>query len=95
MIERTTVRLPKELLARAKRKAAAEGRTLTSLIEDGLRAMLAEGGKPKKAPTRRVVLPVSSATGGLRPGIDPDKLATIAQEMDDLEYIERLKQGFK
>ena len=94
MIERTTVRLPKELLARAKRKAAAEGRTLTSLIEDGLRAILAEHVKPKKA-ARRVVLPVSSATGGLMPGIDPNKLATIAQEMEDLEYIERLKNGFK
>jgi hypothetical protein len=91
MIERTTVRLPKELLARAKRKAAAEGRTLTSLIGDGLRAVLAEGAKPKKTSTRRVVLPVSSATGGLRPGIDPNKLATIVQEMEDLEYVERMK----
>ena len=35
MIERTTVRLPKDLLDHARRKAAAEGRTLTSLIEDG------------------------------------------------------------
>ena len=37
MIERTTVRLPRELLARAKRKAVAERRTVTSLIEEGLR----------------------------------------------------------
>ena len=37
MSERTTVRLPPELLRRAKRKAAAERRTLTELIEDGLR----------------------------------------------------------
>jgi predicted nucleic acid-binding protein len=36
MAERTTVRLPEDL-NRAKRKAAAEGRTLTSLIEDRLR----------------------------------------------------------
>jgi toxin-antitoxin system PIN domain toxin len=40
--ERTTVRLPPELLRRAKRKAAAEGRTLTSLIEDGLWLVVAE-----------------------------------------------------
>lgn len=92
MIERTTVRLPKELIARAKRKAAAEGRTLTSLIEEGLQAVLAERAKPAK---RRVVLPVSKATGGLQPGIDPTKLATIVQEWEDLEYIERLKHGFK
>jgi len=31
---RTTVRLPDDLLLRAKRKAAEEGRTLTSLIEE-------------------------------------------------------------
>ncbi len=37
MAERMTVRLPAELLRRAKRKAAAEGRSLTALIEDGLR----------------------------------------------------------
>jgi hypothetical protein len=93
MIERTTVRLPKELLARAKRKAAAEGRTLTALIEDGLRAVLAAKAKGKKA--RRVLPRVSKATGGLMPGIDPNKLATVVQEMEDLEYIERLKHGFK
>jgi hypothetical protein len=37
MAERTTVRLPEDLIRRAKIEAAAEGRTLTSLIEDGLR----------------------------------------------------------
>ena len=36
MTERTTVRLPEDLLNRARRKAVAEGRTLTSLIQDGL-----------------------------------------------------------
>ena len=40
MAERTTVRLPDDLVRRAKRKALAEGRSLTSLIEDGLRRVL-------------------------------------------------------
>jgi hypothetical protein len=93
-MQRTTVRLPGHLLTRARKKAAAEGRTLTSLIEEGLRVVVGERGG-KKPPRRRVVLPVSSATGGLMPGIDPTKLATIAQEMDDIEYVERLKRGFK
>jgi hypothetical protein len=35
MTERTTVRLPEDLLTREKRKAAGERRALTSLIEDG------------------------------------------------------------
>ena len=34
---RTTVRLDDDLLREAKRVAAEEGRTLTSLLEDGLR----------------------------------------------------------
>jgi predicted DNA binding CopG/RHH family protein len=42
MNERTTVGLPEDLLKRAKRKAAAEGRTFTSLIEDGLRRVISE-----------------------------------------------------
>jgi hypothetical protein len=88
MIERTTVRLPEDLVRRAKRKAAAEGRTLTALIEDGLRRVLNES-----APTRRPkrTLPrVSRATGGLRPGIDLNDTAAL-QELEDLDSAGRLK----
>src|ERR671933_1749018 len=63
MPERTTVRLPEELLARAKRKAAAEGRTLTALIEDGLRLVTAE---ERKAAKKRVMPRISKATGGFK-----------------------------
>ncbi len=89
MIERTTVRLPKDLLNRAKRKAAAEGRTLTSLIEDGLRMAVGEPQRGKSA-KRKVELPVSSVVGGPAPGIDISDSAAI-QEMEDLEYVERMK----
>ena len=88
MTERTTVRLPQELLARAKRKAAGEGRTLTSLIEDGLRAVVDERSKPAK---RKRILPrISKATGGLLPGVDLTRFSDY-QEMEDLEYVERMK----
>jgi hypothetical protein len=88
MNERTTVRLPAELLSRAKRRAAAEGRTLTSLIEDGLRLVFT--GKKKSAKGKRVMPPVSAATGGPMPGIDLTDFSAL-QEMDDLEYVERMK----
>lgn len=88
MIERTTVRLPRDLLARAKRKAAAEGRTLTSLIEEGLRLVVSESRKPSKRSRGR--LPLSDATGGPLPGIDISDSAAL-QEMEDLEYVERMK----
>ena len=92
MAERTTVRLPEELLSRARRKAAAEGRTLTSLIEEGLRSVVAErasAARPKRRYPR-----VSKATGGMRPGMENMSFSEL-QELDDLEYIERLKRGFK
>jgi hypothetical protein len=88
MIERTTVRLPKELLNRAKRKAAAEGRTLTSLIEDGLRLVV--DNKQAAAKTKRILPRCSSAGGGTLPGIDISNSASL-QEMEDLEYVERMK----
>jgi hypothetical protein len=84
--KRATVRLPEDLLARAKRKAAAEGRTLTSLIEDGLRLVTAEDRKPAK---KRVMPPISKATGGFK--VDLTSFSAL-QELDDLEYVERMKR---
>ena len=88
MTERTTVRLPDDLVRRAKRKAAKEGRTLTALIEEGLRRVLKE--RPVAAKAGRVSLPVSSAGGGLMPGIDLSDAAAL-QEMDDLDAAGRLR----
>ena len=86
MAERTTVRLPEDLVRRAKRKAAAEGRSLTALIEEGLRRVLRESAPAGKV--GRVLPPVSTATGGLLPGIDLNDTAAL-QEMDDLDYAGR------
>jgi hypothetical protein len=86
MTERTTVRLPEELLDRARRKALEEGRTLTSLIEDGLRAAIAE--KPSIR-ADRVMPPISQAQGGLAEGVDLDRSASL-QEADDLDYVRRM-----
>jgi hypothetical protein len=88
MAERTTVRLPEELLTRAKRKAAAEGRTLTSLIEDGLRAVVAE---PPPATRKRVMPRISKATGGLLPGVDLTSISAF-EEGDDLIALARLNR---
>ena len=93
MVERTTVRLPEDLLRRAKRKAADEGRTLTALIEDGLRRVVVDDRRETEKP-KRILPRVSTATGGLLPGVDITKFSDI-QGMDDLEYAERLKRGFK
>ena len=88
MTERTTVRLPEDLLHRARRKAAAEGRTLTSLIEDGLRLIVTEDRKGTKG--KRVLPRISKATGGPLPGIELTDLSTL-HEIDDLDDIRGMK----
>jgi hypothetical protein len=92
MIQRTTVRLPRDLLSRAKRKALAEDRTLTSLIDEGLRLVV--GDKQKTPKAKRIMPRHSDASGPPLPGIDISNSAAL-QEMEDIEYIERLKNGFK
>ena len=86
MTERTTVRLPEDLLARAKRKAAAEGRTVTSLVEEGLRLVTDESRKAAKA--TRVLPPISKATGGFK--VDRTSVSAL-QELEDAEYVEQMK----
>lgn len=61
------MRLRDELLKRARERAAADGRTLTSLIEEGL-VLVLDRTPPSR--TRKVTLPVSRARGGLLPGVD-------------------------
>jgi hypothetical protein len=76
---RTTIRLNDDLLKRAKKRAADEGRTLTSLIEDGLVLILS---KAKASRGRRVELPVSRATGGVLPGIDLNHSSDLEEAMN-------------
>jgi hypothetical protein len=72
---RTTVRLDDALLDRARREAERRGVTLTSLIERGLRLVLAS---PDKRPQRqRVEIPVCREGGGTLPGVDLDDSAAL------------------
>lgn len=47
---RTTINLPDALATEAKTRAAAEGRTFTSLIEEGLRCVLTAADQPMGRP---------------------------------------------
>jgi hypothetical protein len=76
---RTTVRLDDELLRRAKAVAARSGRTLTALIEDGLREALARDGRRRERP--RATLPTFKGKG-LRPSVDLDDTAGLLDIMD-------------
>lgn len=77
---RTTLKLDDELVARAKAVAAMRGRSLTSLLEDALRAILEqEASSPIRATAS---LPVDQ--GSLRPGITLDDNAALRDLMDDI-----------
>src|SRR5262245_31003898 len=80
---RTTVRLDEGLLREAKAEAARQGKTVTALIERGLRLVLA--GTRARTRRARVTLPVSKATGGTRRGIDLDNSSAVLDRLDHLE----------
>ena len=77
---RTTVRLRDDLLKRAKRRAAEEGRTLTSIIEEGVVLVLGSSTPKRRAP---IPLPVSQAGGGVMPGVDLNRSSDLETVMDD------------
>jgi hypothetical protein len=79
---RTTVRLDDALLEQSKREASRRRATLTSLIEQGLRLVLAQS-RTAREPRRRVVLPVSRAAGGVLPGIDLNDSAALLDVMEN------------
>ena len=76
---RTTIRINDDLLKQAKKKAAEEGCSLTSLVEDGLALILS---KPKTYRRKPVALPVSKATGGILPGIDLNRSSDLEEVMN-------------
>ena len=75
---RTTIRLDDHLLAEAKLLAVQTGRTLTSVLEDALREMLAR----RKLSANRMPVSVKTVSGrGLLPGIDLDDSASLLDTM--------------
>ena len=74
---KTTIRLRDDLLKRAKKRAAEDGRTLAALIEEGLMRVLAG-----PSTRRRVRLPVSKASWGVLPGVDLNRSSDLEAVME-------------
>jgi hypothetical protein len=77
-------------MMRAKHKAGAEGRTLTSLIEEGLRLVIADKGKALRE--KHNDPPISEASGGLMPGLDWDNLSSLG-EAEEIEHLGRIERS--
>ncbi len=88
---RTTLNLNDDLVRQAKKRAAAEDRTLTSVIEDALRRLLASSGALDRREPYTVELMVRS---DLQTGLDPNDPAFYKQifEQDDFEKYGRHTQ---
>ena len=76
---RTTIRLPDDLLAQAKQLAAKRQCSLTSVIEEGLRDMLARHDSPS---ADHPVKLITVAGTGVAPGVDLDDSAALLETMD-------------
>jgi hypothetical protein len=75
---RTTIHLPDDLLAQAKRAALESGTTLTAVIEEALRERLARRGRSVTAPVELTTFGGS----GLQPGVDLDDSAALLELME-------------
>jgi hypothetical protein len=76
---RTTIRRDDDPLRQAKALAARTGRTLASVIEDGLREAVALHRRCQERPP--VALPTVKGKG-LRPGVDLDDTAGLLDILD-------------
>ena len=77
---RTTVRLDDDLLREAKRHAAEKGMTLTALLDQALREILA--GRARAPEPDRIELP-SFKGQGLQPGVNLDDAVSLRDIMDE------------
>ena len=76
---RTTIRLDDQLLSNVKKLAAETNRSLTSVIEDALREMLARSIKMGERPPVRLT---TVSGNGLMPGVDLDDSAALLELME-------------
>jgi hypothetical protein len=76
---RTTIRLPDQLLAKAKQQAAAGGITLNDLVVDAVRAALA--GKTGRVSESARAWPTFRGSG-VQPGVDLECNAALDDLMD-------------
>ncbi|MEE3259762.1 MAG: YlcI/YnfO family protein [Candidatus Latescibacterota bacterium] len=76
---RTTIRLDDDLLSQAKALAAAQRRSLNSVIEDALREALQR--QQKLGRTKRIRLKTMKGNG-LQPGVDLDDTSALLELME-------------
>jgi plasmid stability protein len=85
---RTTITLDDGLAADLKRRARTEGKSVSAVIAEAVRAQLTRRGTPSRAAPFRLI---TVKGGGLRAGVDVTKLRTLV-ETEDLERWKRRRR---
>lgn len=83
---RTTLTLERDVAEGLEKEMRRTGKGLKATINDALRRGLRIGGRPRKAPR----FEVQPRALGLKPGIDPDRLNQLVDELDVEEAARRL-----
>lgn len=84
---RTTVRLDDDLYREVKARAAREGRTVASVLEDAVRVGMRRPADAEAKPFRNV----PSGRGGLMPGVDLTSNASLSDLLDSDVPLEQLR----
>ena len=84
---RTTVRLDDDLYREVKARAAREGRTVASVLEDAVRVGMR---RPPDADAKPFV-PLTFGSGGLMPGVDLSDNSSLQDFLDADTPLEKLR----
>jgi hypothetical protein len=84
---RTTVRLDDDLYREVKERAAREGRTVASVLEDAVRVGMR---RPADTEAKRFV-PPTFGSGGLMPGVDLSDNSALSDLLDADTPLEELR----
>jgi hypothetical protein len=84
---RTTVRLDDDLYREVKARAAREGRTVASVLEDAVRV----GMRPPTDPEAQRFVPPTFGRGGLMPGVDLSDNSALSEFLDADTPLEKLR----
>lgn len=79
---RTTIRLDDQLLSEVKKLAHQRGQSMTAVIEESLRQMLAQREQMKAEPPVKLI---TVSGNGLQPGVDLDDSAAVLDLMEQYD----------
>jgi hypothetical protein len=85
---RTTLTLDPDVAERLERAVRGSGKGLKATVNEALRIGLGITGKPTKPPRFKV----RAFVDGLQPGIDPDKMNQLLDELESEEFARKHRE---